>query len=162
MCPGNCNGCARSTGSCADGCVPGYFGETCDITCHGMCLDNSCDSPMGKCKEGCSWPDVYGPFCNYTCNGNCESVRCQRDASGDVLCSAECISGKIGDHCTQDCPDGMYMNITKPNFVLLILIPSVIIVILIGVIVHLILRRPISKKTSSEAHSLTTIHFSQL
>ncbi|XP_041346910.1 uncharacterized protein LOC121366601 [Gigantopelta aegis] len=52
----------------------------------------------------------------------------------------------------------MYMNITKPNFVLLCLIVSVIVMILVGVIVHLILRRTKSEKPSSEAHSLTTIH----
>ncbi|XP_041361720.1 multiple epidermal growth factor-like domains protein 10 [Gigantopelta aegis] len=105
-CSTNCfnKRCHQTNGSCADGCLLGYSGEKCDIKCHGMCLDNSCDSPMGKCKEGCSRPGVYGPFCNYTCNGTCESVHCQRDAFGNALCSAECTSGKMGDHCTKDCP----------------------------------------------------------
>ncbi|XP_041361330.1 multiple epidermal growth factor-like domains protein 10 [Gigantopelta aegis] len=312
-CSTNClnKRCHQGNGSCADGYLLRYLGEKFDITCHGMCLGNSCDSPMGKCKEGCSKSDVYGPFCNYTCNGNCESVRCQSDESGNVLCSAVCIRGKMGDHCTEDCPaychgscdqtsgrclklcrsrndcsercpvncltdnclqdngtcthgckpsfygapcsklcsnncrksnchmdpgltcvdgcvggwrgnyceqkcqdicsvcdqnsgrcsgcleglygdncdslcadgcpvcnqvsgtcmaprdedqrkniDGMYMNITKPNFVLLSLIVLVIIMILLEVIVHVIRRRPISEKLSSGSHSLTTIHSS--
>ncbi|XP_041360433.1 multiple epidermal growth factor-like domains protein 10 [Gigantopelta aegis] len=96
--------CHQTNGSCVHGCTPGFYGDSCDRTCPVMCLKNSCDRSEGTCKEGCNRTGVYGPFCNYTCNGTCESVRCPRDESGDVLCSAVCITGKMGDHCTEDCP----------------------------------------------------------
>ncbi|XP_046565852.1 uncharacterized protein LOC124274532 isoform X2 [Haliotis rubra] len=72
-CPSNCyldpgrnlRHCQKYTGKCSEGCVRGYHGDQCNISCSGGCLNETCNHGNGHCTLGCK--ETYiGDFCNET------------------------------------------------------------------------------------------------
>jgi hypothetical protein len=49
----NGKSCNSLNGHCIRDCVPGYFGNFCDLKCSDNCLNMSCHKDEGFCLYGC-------------------------------------------------------------------------------------------------------------
>ncbi|XP_067653650.1 serine/threonine-protein phosphatase 6 regulatory ankyrin repeat subunit B-like [Haliotis asinina] len=72
-CPANCATvpprnrihCQQYTGKCSEGCVRGYHGDQCNISCSRGCLNETCNPGDGYCTFGCK-ESYIGDFCHET------------------------------------------------------------------------------------------------
>ncbi|XP_059166735.1 multiple epidermal growth factor-like domains protein 6 [Physella acuta] len=127
-CAGPASTCFIATGSCMDGCRPGYQGEDCSQACRpgrwgkdcaqicsSACAEQSCDHVTGVCDRGCvgALPPLcateceqgyYGTNCTLECPPHCKDGACNM-SSGSC---PHCEPGYTGDFCTQVCPDKMF------------------------------------------------------
>ncbi|XP_067667484.1 scavenger receptor class F member 1-like [Haliotis asinina] len=81
---------------CLRGCYPGFYGDTCNKSCHAHCK-NKCDFKTGNCMDGCKlgW---YGPYCTKKCGGGCVPNSCHRWHG-----TCQCQSGWYTEGCSQEC-----------------------------------------------------------
>ncbi|KAL5022367.1 hypothetical protein ScPMuIL_001522 [Solemya velum] len=126
----NCDGglCHHVTGSCDQGCTPGWLGSYCNQACQSPaygqnctstcdnCIGGACDHVTGSCDHGCipGWQgthctDVcqspaYGQNCASTCD-KCDGGTCHH-ATGS--CDHGCVPGWNGSHCTDACQSPAY------------------------------------------------------
>lgn len=94
-CPNTCERCSDDT-HCT-GCVSGYQGAYCHLSCPEGCLNQVCDQDTAYCTEGCS--------VGYYQDGNyCERCpdRCMSCDSGNIC--TDCKTGYWGTTCQHDCP----------------------------------------------------------
>ncbi|XP_046555213.1 uncharacterized protein LOC124264517 [Haliotis rubra] len=145
-CPFNCypdprrnlRHCQKYTGICSEGCVRGYHGDQCNISCSGGCLNETCNIGDGHCTLGCketyigdfcnetsdlpvheqcSW-GIYGENCDKTCPSNCypdqrkNLIHCQKDTG---KCSEGCVRGYHGDQCNISCSGGCLKETCNPG-----------------------------------------------
>ncbi|KAK3803388.1 hypothetical protein RRG08_019132, partial [Elysia crispata] len=126
-CAGPSKSCSHINGSCAEGCDPGYTGETCDRKCpsgrHGVkcnescslhCArsNNTCSHINGSCAEGCD-PGYTGESCDQKCPSGRHGVNCNKSCSAHCAgpnntcfhvngsCAYGCDSGYTGETCDQ-------------------------------------------------------------
>ncbi|KAK3584636.1 hypothetical protein CHS0354_003920 [Potamilus streckersoni] len=102
---------------CLDDCITGWYGQYCNMSCPGMCLE--CDKVTGKCVTCISqWA---GSYCNKTCpeglyGENCSmscSTHCNR-CLNDSYCN-ECKSGRYGESCQELCHPNCLTCIEEPQ-----------------------------------------------
>ncbi|KAL4235951.1 Fibroblast growth factor receptor 4 [Mactra antiquata] len=97
--------CDQDTGKCKQGCVQGYFGDTCDGICNKNCESQVCDAENGKCTAGCT-QNHYGDFCENPCPEKCLHVLVgykRTCNAGDGRCLEGCEDGWFGDFCNKTC-----------------------------------------------------------
>ncbi|KAL3869702.1 hypothetical protein ACJMK2_042354 [Sinanodonta woodiana] len=94
-----------ATKGCLGGCVIGWYGQHCNISCSDMCQE--CDQVTGQCVKCLS--NVTGPYCNETCEPGFYGVTCE--LSCPTLCNrclnhsycTECKDGRYGESCQKTC-----------------------------------------------------------
>ncbi|XP_052762508.1 multiple epidermal growth factor-like domains protein 10 isoform X2 [Mya arenaria] len=95
------NSCDALNGQCDQGCVDGYFGPFCNISCASNC--KSCHHDNGLC-DLCAY-DYWGEYCLNNCSENCthinESLSSCDIASGK--CKYGCQHGTHGSLCSIEC-----------------------------------------------------------
>ncbi|XP_053394311.1 multiple epidermal growth factor-like domains protein 11 [Mercenaria mercenaria] len=91
----------QTTGHCNSECLPGWYGETCNIKCSNTCSGNVCKTLSGYCNNGCSagW---YGDTCEKTCSSSCSNKTCNQTSG---FCQNGCSPGSYGDMCETECND---------------------------------------------------------
>ncbi|XP_060599714.1 uncharacterized protein LOC132753277 isoform X2 [Ruditapes philippinarum] len=55
-------GCDQHDGYCTDGCIPGWYNNTCESTCNKSCKHQICDRLTAECSHGCE-NEYKGKFC---------------------------------------------------------------------------------------------------
>jgi len=105
FCLGGSNSCNRNNGHCLHGCVKGYFGSKCNMTCpFSNCLQ--CDLTQisidlvkycSQCKTGYYWSVKNNSCkqCSVNCNSGCNVT------TGH--CFGGCITGYYGNECNTHC-----------------------------------------------------------
>ncbi|XP_052764466.1 multiple epidermal growth factor-like domains protein 10 isoform X2 [Mya arenaria] len=95
------NSCHALNGQCDQGCVDGYSGPFCNVSCPTNC--KSCHQYNGKCNL-CSY-EYWGEYCLKNCSENCmhinESLSTCDITSGE--CKYGCQYGTHGSHCNIKC-----------------------------------------------------------
>ncbi|KAL8575660.1 hypothetical protein ACOMHN_028681 [Nucella lapillus] len=101
-CSANCRSgmCGKSTGVCK-GCVTGWYGYQCSISCHTGCV-NACHQRSGKCAS-CK-DRLHGDQCSTRCPTGCLNA-CDQQSGNCSLCK----DGYEGNGCSE-CQDGYYTN----------------------------------------------------
>ena len=97
----------------SDGCVNGWYGNTCDLECSLDCLNKTCQLD-GHCIEGCLDPLKLGDFCNMTCNLTFPGCKTCRIEGGQFECNDTCSAGCeiCGPPCTK-CQRGLWLGGTE-------------------------------------------------
>ena len=96
-------------------CVPGYYGDNCQLLCPESCQDKLCHQELGTCTRGCLEGYYIDESSCFACPQRCTG--CLNPST----CSA-CKTGYWGADCQDDCPatchkctqngqclDGMYI-----------------------------------------------------
>ncbi|XP_056003190.1 receptor-type tyrosine-protein phosphatase epsilon-like isoform X1 [Ostrea edulis] len=90
--------CTRSNGYCTEGCITGYWGNTCKSQCNQHCIGNTCEQGNGTCTTGCA-DFYYGYTCEHQCDSRCSPRTCDRVTGA---CS-DCNAGYHGLFCNRAC-----------------------------------------------------------
>ncbi|WAR16704.1 PTN3-like protein [Mya arenaria] len=90
------NKCDSSTGRCLQGCINGYWNQTCDRKCEPECL--SCNQADGSCSK-CKSSTRYGPGCRQECSNTCKRSECGIYGT----CSNGCVANTFGNRCEHTC-----------------------------------------------------------
>ena len=99
-CHPNClnNSCDQFTRHCSSGCVEGFWGNTCDISCLDGC--SVCKNNDGGCLV-CTNGSNYGYNCKLTCNERCNNSQCHIETGH---CVDGCVDSYYGTMCEYECP----------------------------------------------------------
>ncbi|KAK3607541.1 hypothetical protein CHS0354_025798, partial [Potamilus streckersoni] len=100
----------HQTDGCKDGCITGWYGRYCNMSCPDMCL--GCDEVTGHCTTCMS--HGTGPYCNETCPAGLHGESCNKlcpthcnRCLNQSYCN-ECKTGRYGTSCESLChPDCM-------------------------------------------------------
>ncbi|KAL3878253.1 hypothetical protein ACJMK2_030618, partial [Sinanodonta woodiana] len=84
--------------SCTSGCKTGWWGHSCNNTCHVNCKDNTCNQRDGYCSE-CAL-GKWGHFCDNNCMSCLDGTGC---GVSDGICSVGCLTGYSGVSCGEHC-----------------------------------------------------------
>ncbi|XP_071118525.1 cell death abnormality protein 1-like [Haliotis cracherodii] len=90
-CPENCLDlrgvvhCDINRGECYEGCIPGWCGDLCNISCNANCIKETCDQDDGSCSFGCKPGHV--------CKGTVHCESCQQNSG--VLISLGILSSLL-------------------------------------------------------------------
>ncbi|XP_062607703.1 protein draper-like isoform X2 [Saccostrea cucullata] len=89
----------NSDGYCTQGCVNGYWGDTCTEQCPSSCSVNFCyrNGNCYKCKA-----NYTGNNCETRLCPNCYQQVCAQDTG---ICIRGCIGGYYGNYCSKPCSD---------------------------------------------------------
>ncbi|WAR16838.1 PTPRS-like protein [Mya arenaria] len=90
------NKCDSSTGRCLQGCINGYWNQTCDRKCEPECL--SCNQADGSCSK-CKSSTRYGPGCRQECSNTCKRSECGIYGT----CTNGCVANTFGNRCEHTC-----------------------------------------------------------
>ncbi|XP_021370720.1 multiple epidermal growth factor-like domains protein 6 isoform X2 [Mizuhopecten yessoensis] len=98
------------------GCVPGSYGENCELSCPAQCTDNMCFS-NATCVFGCD-AGYQETFCNETCENGYFGINCQLTCGHCLnsrncnpvngVCPLGCETGWISEKCKTPCTSGYY------------------------------------------------------
>ncbi|WAR16714.1 TENX-like protein [Mya arenaria] len=96
-CQESCRSCDKY-GLCSE-CKPAYFPNNngqCE-TCNSKCVANNCDSPSGRCIQGC-----YDGYWNRTCDTECDTAcfACNQTDGSCLQCKNKT---RYGPDCSQEC-----------------------------------------------------------
>ncbi|KAL3854572.1 hypothetical protein ACJMK2_013836 [Sinanodonta woodiana] len=114
---------------CKNGCIPGWFGQYCNLSCPGMCSE--CDKATGRCatcllhwlgpycNETCP-PGLYGDQCNKVCHIYCNRclnqsycIECKKGRYGEMcqnLCHQDCVTCNDEPHKCTSCIRGKFLE----------------------------------------------------
>ena len=107
--PSNYNGyvyCDKYTGKCDAGCLSGFYGDSCTLSCSKKCNYGNCHVETGKCTHGCEFM-YFGEYCEKRCPANCDVPGCN---SHTGECSKNCVDGFYGANCSKPCSPGCKNN----------------------------------------------------
>ncbi|XP_056003196.1 receptor-type tyrosine-protein phosphatase epsilon-like isoform X2 [Ostrea edulis] len=90
--------CNPSNGYCTEGCITGYWGNTCKSQCNQHCIENTCEQGNGTCTNDCA-EFRYGYTCEHQCDPQCSPRTCDRVTGA---CS-DCNAGYHGLFCNRTC-----------------------------------------------------------
>ncbi|XP_052763705.1 receptor-type tyrosine-protein phosphatase mu-like isoform X2 [Mya arenaria] len=88
--------CDSSSGKCLQGCIHGYWNNTCDQKCDPECL--SCKQTDGSCTH-CKNNTKFGPYCRLECSTTCKHSVCGFDGH----CTNGCMTNTYGKRCENTC-----------------------------------------------------------
>ncbi|KAL3869700.1 hypothetical protein ACJMK2_042352 [Sinanodonta woodiana] len=105
------------TNGCKGGCITGWYGQYCNMSCPGMCL--GCDVVSGHCITCTS--HVTGPYCNETCPAGLHGARCDKPCPthcnrclNQSYCN-ECKTGRYGKLCEKLCHSDCLTCVDEPQ-----------------------------------------------
>uniref|UniRef100_K1Q420 Scavenger receptor class F member 2 n=1 Tax=Magallana gigas TaxID=29159 RepID=K1Q420_MAGGI len=101
-CNNNCiNRDCDAFGFCIQGCVDGYWGDTCDSVCPVTCIELSCNKITGHCVTCIS--GYWGDTCTLLCSSFCYGGVCDKT---NGKCTLGCAPGRNGEICDRICSSG--------------------------------------------------------
>ncbi|XP_034320725.2 uncharacterized protein [Magallana gigas] len=90
--------CDKNDRKCTYECIPGYWGDLCDLTCPLTCFELNCNISTGHCLK-CPL-GVWGAVCDQVCPTSCYGGDCDKENN---TCTHGCLAGKFGDTCEHNC-----------------------------------------------------------
>lgn len=141
-CSEGCDGreCNQS-GTCLKGCLGGYWGSLCSVTCPENCFkpteidSRTCNETSGVCLHGCVNSTHWGNNCTDDCSATCLNQRCEFETSN---CIDGCIQGHKGPTCLEkvEAPDE-----TKTILIAVFVPLGVVVLVVIVIIIYCKLRK---------------------
>ncbi|XP_067670088.1 scavenger receptor class F member 1-like [Haliotis asinina] len=119
--------CDKTSGTCAEGCIPGWYNDKCNLRCSKTCSNKTCNHQTGECILGCidgrkgrfcetealnvkgnpvCPPGTYGDTCHKNCSERCRAysvtnrIYCDKNSG---TCAEGCIPGWYNDKCNMRC-----------------------------------------------------------
>lgn len=90
--------CDKNDRKCTYECIPGYWGDLCDLTCPLTCFELNCNISTGHCLK-CPL-GVWGAVCDQVCPTSCYGGDCDKENN---TCTHGCLAEKFGDTCEHNC-----------------------------------------------------------